>query len=75
MRTMVASRAMASANPNPICFITSNWAEANPPNTITISSAAEVMIRPERCKPSVTASVVDSPCSCNSTMRASRNTS
>ena len=50
-RTSVASTTTATARAKPISLIPSIRPAANPQNTITMSSAAEVMIRPLRCSP------------------------
>ena len=44
-------RATATARPTPICLMTSISPAAKPANTMTMTSAAEVMIRPLRCRP------------------------
>ena len=50
------------------------WAVTKQPIAITISSAANVTIRPVRCSPSATASSLESPSSCSSLIRPSRKT-
>ena len=56
-RTRVASMATATASATPVCLITSSSPATNPENTSTTISAAEVMIRPDRCSPATTASL------------------
>ena len=75
MRTRVASMATAVASATPVCLMMSSWPVTNPANTMTMMSAAEVMMRPERCRPAATASSLPSPESRSSLIRASRNTS
>jgi len=45
-RTTVASMSTAVASPMPTCSMAPSLAAAKQPNTMTISSAAEVMTRP-----------------------------
>jgi hypothetical protein len=56
-------------------LITSSFPVANPANTTTMISAADVMIRPDRCRPITTALSLLSPSRRNSAIRESRNTS
>ena len=49
--------------------------ETNPRKTAIIMAAAEVIMRPERCRPRATASSLSCPSSQYSVMRASRKTS
>ena len=67
--------ATVTASPMPVCLMTSSSPAANPRKTTTMTSAADVMMRPERCRPAATAWSFGSPASRNSLMRASRNTS
>ena len=46
VRTIVASTTTARASPRPSCFMATISPAAKPANTMTISSAADVMIRP-----------------------------
>ena len=64
-----------SPEATPVSLITSSCPATKPLNTMTMSTAADVMIRPDRCRPSTTASPSGYPSSCSSTMRESRNTS
>lgn len=75
MRTRVASMTIASTRATPVSLTARTRARTNPPKTMHMSSAALVMILPERCRPSRTASLVEWPRSCSSTMRESRKTS
>ena len=67
--------ATAVARATPVCLMTSSSPVTKPAKTMTMMSAAEVMIRPERCSPAATASSLPIPESRSSLIRASRNTS
>ena len=51
MRTIVASMATAATRATPICLMIRMSPAMNPAKTMMMSSAAEVMIRPVRCRP------------------------
>src|SRR5215217_170112 len=74
-RTTVASRNTASAIPKPSALIKTTSAVTNDPATTTTSSAAEVMIRPDRCNPTATACELFPLRSHSSRMRERRKTS
>ena len=61
IRTSVASMSTATAREKPTSLITSSSPATNPANTTMTISAAEVMIRPERCSPSQTAWLFGTP--------------
>ena len=52
---MVASTRDRQRHPEPSCFTASMPPAANPANTATMRSAAEVMMRPVRWSPTATA--------------------
>ncbi len=58
VRTIVASRKTATASPNPICWNGASRTGANPPNTVTMISAAPVMIPAVVRRPYATDSVL-----------------
>jgi Zn-dependent alcohol dehydrogenase len=76
---MVASTRMASVRPTPNIRMNDTWAAANAANEIDMTSAAAVMTRPVRARPSATlsslAAGVRSDASQYSRMRDTRNTS
>ncbi|SLJ82389.1 Uncharacterised protein [Mycobacteroides abscessus subsp. abscessus] len=78
-RMTVASLSTASAQPMPNSFIAVTPEVATAKNTMLISSAAAVKMRPVRATPSATACVfpaaVFGPASHSSRIRDSRNTS
>ena len=65
----------ATASENPTSLMTRSLPNTKPANTTMMIVAADVMIRPERCRPSRTASSFENPASCSSLIRESRNTS
>ena len=73
-RTIVASISTASTVPTPSSLMKTISDVANAPSAIEKSRAADVTIRPVRSRPTATASVFESPPSCASLMRVSRNT-
>ena len=75
MRTNVASMATAATSATPISLMMRMSPATKPPKTMMMSSAAEVMMRPVRCRPRETARSLSTPCRWNSTMRDSRKTS
>ena len=54
-RTSVASSAIATAVPSPSCLIDGTPTAMNTPNTATMISAAEEMVRALAARPSATA--------------------
>lgn len=54
IRTRVASMTTAVTRATPISLMTSSCPAAKPAKTMQMSSAAEVMMRPDRCRPSAT---------------------
>ena len=75
LRTSVASIRMAKAAPKPSCLMFVTPLDRKAANTMAISSAAAVMMRPVRCRPKATESTVSCPVSCSSLMRESRKSS
>ena len=75
VRTMVASTRTAMASPTPSCLMARTSPAAKPAKTMTMRHAAEVMMRPLRCRPTATARSLSPVSSCTSLMRESRKTS
>src|SRR5579884_245820 len=74
-RMTVASTRTPTAMAKPSSLMTTNRANEKAPNTTTMISAALVIIRPVRCRPSETLAVLSPVCRYSSRTRASRKTS
>ncbi len=65
----------AAASATPVSLITSIWPATKPENTTTTTRPAQVMIRPDFCRPATTLSSLSCPASRYSLIRESRKTS